>query len=94
MYIGGLSRDGEDGNFACIWQDDVMQVIFHVATMMPRKEQDPQGNYKKRHIGNDHVTVVYNNSEEEFDMGIIKVIGRDLALIIGLLISKVYFFLK
>jgi len=26
-FIGGLSRDGNDGEFATIWQDDVMQVI-------------------------------------------------------------------
>ena len=26
VYIGGLSRDGDDGDFACNWQDDVMQV--------------------------------------------------------------------
>jgi tuberous sclerosis protein 2 len=27
-YIGGLSKDGGDGEFACIWQDDVMQVHY------------------------------------------------------------------
>ncbi len=73
VYIGGLSKDGEDGNFACIWQDDVMQVIFHVSTLMPNKVQDPQGNCKKRHIGNDFVTIVYNNSDEDYDMSTIKV---------------------
>lgn len=25
-YMGGLSKDGDDGDFASIWQDDVMQV--------------------------------------------------------------------
>jgi len=25
-FLGGLSRDGDDGEFAYIWQDDVMQV--------------------------------------------------------------------
>ncbi|XP_035706694.1 tuberin isoform X3 [Folsomia candida] len=71
-YMGGLSKDGDDGDFASIWQDDVMQVIFHVATLMPNKVNDPQGNCKKRHIGNDYVTIVYNNSDEEFDISTIK----------------------
>lgn len=26
IFLGGLSKDGEDGEFAYIWQDDVMQV--------------------------------------------------------------------
>ncbi len=29
---------------------------------MPNHERDPQANKKKRHIGNDFVTIVYNNS--------------------------------
>jgi len=40
---------------------------------MPNRPSDPNGNNKKRHIGNDFVTIVYNNSGEEFDMGTIKV---------------------
>lgn len=39
-----------------------VQVIFHTATLMPNHERDPQANKKKRHIGNDFVTIVYNNS--------------------------------
>lgn len=74
-FLGGLDGKGvEDGEFACIWKDDVMQVIFHVATLMPTKMTgDPNCNGKKRHIGNDYVAIVYNNSEEEFDISTIKV---------------------
>ena len=40
-----------------------MQVIFHVATLMPNHpETDPKCNKKKRHIGNDFVAIVYNNA--------------------------------
>ena len=28
IFLGGLDRNGENGNFAYIWQDDVTQVIF------------------------------------------------------------------
>jgi hypothetical protein len=34
-----------------------------VATLMPTNlEKDPASNKKKRHIGNDYVTIVYNDS--------------------------------
>ena len=72
VFLGGLSRDGGDGAFAAIWQDDVMQVIFHVATLMPNKPNDPNGNAKKCHIGNDYVAIVYNNSDEDYDISTIK----------------------
>ncbi len=40
---------------------------------MPNHERDPQANKKKRHIGNDFVTIVYNNSEGgRYKMGTIK----------------------
>ena len=38
------------------------KVTFHVATLMPSHEKDPKANKKKRHIGNDFVAIVYNNS--------------------------------
>ena len=39
-----------------------MQVVYHTATLMPNRETDPQFNKKKRHIGNDFVSIVYNES--------------------------------
>jgi len=72
-FLGGLDVHGDDGEFAYTWHDVVMQVIFHVATLMPNKENDPQGNFKKRHIGNDYVTIVYNNSDsDDYDITTIK----------------------
>ncbi|KAH1016696.1 hypothetical protein HUJ04_007876 [Dendroctonus ponderosae] len=70
QLLGGL--DGTDIKFAYIWQDDVVRVSFHVATMMPNKDSDPHCNNKKMHTGNDFVNIVYNESGEEFDMKTIK----------------------
>ncbi|XP_033124579.1 tuberin-like [Anneissia japonica] len=72
VYTGGLDHSGSDGKFAYSWQDDMMQVIFHVATLMPNKESDPHCNGKKLHIGNDYVTIVYNQSEQDYRLGTIK----------------------
>lgn len=71
-FLGGLEQNGHDGKFAYIWQDDVLQVVFHVATLMPLKESDPSCNNKKLHIGNDYVTIVYNESGEDYNIGTIK----------------------
>ncbi|XP_029838078.2 tuberin isoform X1 [Ixodes scapularis] len=66
-YTGGLDVRGADGKYSISWQDDIMQVIFHVATLMPNKENDRQRSDKKRHIGNDYVMVLYNDSSESCD---------------------------
>lgn len=43
---------------------------------MPNKESDKGCCNKKRHIGNDFVMVVYNDSGEEYTLGTIKVHGQ------------------
>ena len=40
---------------------------------MPNKESDPKCNDKKRHIGNDYVTITYNDSSEDYSMGTLSV---------------------
>ncbi|KOC65846.1 Tuberin [Habropoda laboriosa] len=72
VFLGGLDRNGENGNFAYIWQDDVTQVAFHVATLMPTKLSDPKCTSKKQHIGNNYVTVVYNESGEPYNIQTVK----------------------
>lgn len=47
--------------------------IFHIATLMPNRESDKGCCNKKRHIGNDFVMVVYNDSGEDYKLGTIKV---------------------
>ncbi|PPQ98647.1 hypothetical protein CVT24_004145 [Panaeolus cyanescens] len=61
VYAGGLDPD-EDGEYAYAWWDDIGQILYHTATMMPTTKHDPQCNNKKRHIGNDHVRIVWNDS--------------------------------
>uniref|UniRef100_A0A2I3G726 TSC complex subunit 2 n=1 Tax=Nomascus leucogenys TaxID=61853 RepID=A0A2I3G726_NOMLE len=40
VYLGGLDVCGEDGQFTYCWHDDIMQAIFHIATLMPTKDVD------------------------------------------------------
>ncbi|XP_062865844.1 tuberin isoform X2 [Trichomycterus rosablanca] len=74
IFLGGLDhgRYTDDGEFTYCWHDDIMQAIFHIATLMPNRESDKSCCNKKRHIGNDFVVVVYNDSGEEYKLGTIK----------------------
>ncbi|XP_043199620.1 tuberin-like [Amphibalanus amphitrite] len=67
-FLAGLDRSEKrsDGRFAIMWEDDLMQVLFHVATMMPTV--DERCNNKKMHIGNDFVLIVYNESGQPFNI--------------------------
>ena len=73
VYLGGLETNGTDGLFAYVWQDVITQVMFHVATLMPYKDSDPNCNEKKRHIGNNYVKIVYNETGEQYKMDTLKV---------------------
>lgn len=72
VYLGGLDTSGIDGTLTCFWEDDITQVIFHVATLMPTLQSNPNCSNKKLHIGNDFVTIVYNDSNQKYVFGTIK----------------------
>lgn len=69
VFAGGLDRENDiDGAFAYCWKDKVTQMVFHCTTMMPTNiEHDPGCTLKKRHIGNDFVTIIFNESGLEYD---------------------------
>jgi len=65
VYAGGLHPD-EDGEYAYAWWDDIGQILYHTATLMPSHPHDPHHNYKKRHIGNDYVRIIWNDSGKPY----------------------------
>ncbi|XP_068632224.1 tuberin isoform X2 [Battus philenor] len=67
-----LEKGGKDGRYAYVWHDDIMQVLFHVATAMPSSAKDPSCNEKRKYIGNDYVSIVYNDSGADFNILTIK----------------------
>lgn len=70
VYTGGVVPE-TDGEFAYAWWDDIVQVVYHTATLMPNLEFDPSRTYKKRHIGNDKVRIVWNDSGFPYDINTI-----------------------
>ncbi|WBW71219.1 Rheb GAP, tuberin Tsc2 [Schizosaccharomyces osmophilus] len=69
LYTGGLDREHNiDGEFAYYWRDKVTQLVFHCTTLMPTSfERDPSCTMKKRHIGNDFVNIIFNESGLVYD---------------------------
>ncbi|ETO04486.1 hypothetical protein RFI_32913 [Reticulomyxa filosa] len=57
-FVGGLAVSST-GRFACYYATGTYEMIFHVATRMPPREGDLQHTERKRHVGNDHVNIVW-----------------------------------
>ncbi|KAH7333774.1 hypothetical protein B0J17DRAFT_676806 [Rhizoctonia solani] len=63
LYTGGLDQHYDsDGKYAYAWWDAIIQMLYHTATLMPNREGDEQFAFKKLHIGNDYVRIVWNDS--------------------------------
>ncbi|KAF2491678.1 hypothetical protein BU16DRAFT_125532 [Lophium mytilinum] len=66
---GGLdTRYDSDGEFTIAWRDRVMEICYHITTMMPTNlEGNETYANKKRHIGNDFVNIIFNDSGLPYD---------------------------
>lgn len=65
----GLDRnDDRDGQYTYCWRDRVTEIVFHITTLMPTDlEHYPRSDLKKRHIGNDFVNIIFNDSGHPFN---------------------------
>eukprot|EP00741_Cyanophora_paradoxa_P012597 tig00020614_g12172.t1 len=65
-YTAGLDRSPAalDGELSIAWSDPVAEVMHHVATLMPTGGGEASRTNKKRHIGNDLVTIVWSEGGE------------------------------
>ncbi|PWN40347.1 hypothetical protein IE81DRAFT_231583 [Ceraceosorus guamensis] len=67
VYTGGLDRQADEhGKYAYVWGDDISQIVYHTATLMPTSAHDPNHGHKKALIGNDWVHIVWNEGGEEY----------------------------
>lgn len=66
-YRGGLDtqfrQTGEEAVYQVFKEREIM---FHVSTLLPYTENDPQQLQRKRHIGNDIVAIVFQESNTPF----------------------------
>lgn len=72
-FTGGLDKEnGTDGEFAYMWSDQLTQLIYHTTTLMPNTINDKVYAMKKRHIGNNHINVFFDESGLPFNFNVIK----------------------
>lgn len=66
-YRGGLDiQNGHTGDVAVYEVFKEREIMFHVSTMLPHTEGDPQQLQRKRHIGNDIVAIVFQEANTPF----------------------------
>ncbi|KAI9480932.1 MAG: hypothetical protein EXX96DRAFT_564755 [Benjaminiella poitrasii] len=70
-YLGGLERNLTNGTQATYYCSSSLEMIFHDVTKMPTDLADPKQLKKKRHIGNDHVHIVWNEHDRDYRVGTI-----------------------
>lgn len=71
-YKGGLDTvHGQTGQFSVYQLFHKREMMFHVSTLLPFSESDKQQLQRKRHIGNDIVAVVFQDSNTPFSPDII-----------------------
>ncbi|CAG8560446.1 13285_t:CDS:10 [Funneliformis mosseae] len=70
-YLGGLERNASNGLTAIYYCTSTIEIIFHDVTKMPTDPIDPKQLRKKRHIGNDHVHIIWNEHFRDYRKGTI-----------------------
>jgi tuberous sclerosis protein 2 len=72
VYAGGLDPE-VDGEYAYAWWDDIGQILYHTATLMPTHAHGSEYRHAKMaHIGNDYVRIVWNDSGFPYDFDTIR----------------------
>jgi Rap/ran-GAP len=81
-HPGGLSEH-VNGQFTYQWNEPISRITFHVATLMPQAEGDTACNAKKSLIGNDFVSILFNESGLPYRLGTLG--GKVVHLVIEVL---------
>ena len=59
-FRGGLDKDSDTtGTHSVYTQFKDKQIMFHVSTLLPHSPNDKQQLTRKRHIGNNYVTIIF-----------------------------------
>ncbi|GAA5795314.1 hypothetical protein HPULCUR_000670 [Helicostylum pulchrum] len=67
-YAAGLdTKTGESGQHAYTSQWNDVDIMFHVAPLMPLQANDKQQVLRKKHIGNDIVCIIFLEGEQQFN---------------------------
>ncbi|KAH0785676.1 Rap/ran-GAP family protein [Histomonas meleagridis] len=61
------STNFSNGRYHLYYSDQRFEVLYHVAPLIPTDPKDDQQIYKKRHIGNDNIHIVWTENPLEYD---------------------------
>lgn len=68
LSSGGLDTlNFTSGKTSVYYADSKEEAMFHVGPLIPTSSKDQQCVYKKRHIGNDNIHIVWSEDNEEYD---------------------------
>ena len=66
-YDGSLDIN-RNGKSSIYYADFMNEIMFHIAPLLPTDPNDSQQIYKKRHIGNDHIHIVWCEQGRDYDI--------------------------
>lgn len=58
-YNGGLDIKGRESEYSIYSKEGKYETMFHVCPMFKFVKDDPEQVVRKRHIGNDHIVIIY-----------------------------------
>ncbi|KAJ3090340.1 hypothetical protein HK100_007475 [Physocladia obscura] len=69
-YRAGLDVSGtnQTGTHAIYTKWQGYEVMFHVSTLLPYNEKDKQQLERKRHLGNDIVVIIFQDTDDQFQL--------------------------
>lgn len=72
FYDGGLDTvKYSNGKSSIFYTDNLYEIMFHVSPLIPTDPNDSQQIYKKRHIGNDHIHIIWCEDDRDYDISLI-----------------------
>lgn len=71
-----------NGRYQLYYANDRFEILYHVAPLLTTNPRDEQQIYKKRHIGNDNVHVVWSENDFEYEASTITSQFNDAHVII------------
>uniref|UniRef100_A0A7S4K2Q2 Rap-GAP domain-containing protein n=1 Tax=Paramoeba aestuarina TaxID=180227 RepID=A0A7S4K2Q2_9EUKA len=81
-YMGGLDSKGTTGITAPYFATSTTEMIFHDITSMPTSSSEAGQLHKKRHVGNDHVHVVWTEHLRDYNPTTIQSEFNDVHIVV------------
>lgn len=89
-YLGGLEKSQATGSAAIYFANSATEIVFHDITKFPVDPDDPKQLKRKRHIGNDHVHIIWNEHYRDFKKNTIGGDFGNALIVVTPLVNNLY----